>query len=367
MADYLSKMKMGTIKDMARKMVATSSGQKVTSQAFNKFLKEDKNLRRAAYSPSHSTVEKYKAVKFFGHLTNKVAQSNKFKLSYFAKKMGVKAMAAGSPNKVTMERVYKKAAQEEIASTAKPTGPTKEEMEKQQRRQEAFKSLRKRERADEIRSEEQQKSKATTAQPRAKPVQIAQGGAGSLTAQTALADKKAVTGKMKPSSGGNAGLPSLAILPLSNPKRNLNARWLVNKLDNWLFQVIKGLKIFKVEERLSVEGLLKNSGWEEGDVINLELARAIGREAGMNFVMMGEWQKEAADILLAIQLINIKENKITKIAQVREKEENFFGLENRLSWELHNFFADKKLSFGQENKKEEPEIPSSQEAEDLPI
>lgn len=367
MANYLSKMKMGTIRDMARKMVATPSGHKVTSRSFNKFLKEHKDLHHIAYGSKGSALQKYKATKVFGQIAKKVSQSDKFRLSYFAKKMGVKASAGAGPNKVTMERVYKKAAQEEIASSAKPTGPSREETEKQQRRQAALKTLHKRERADEMRQEESTKGKETASPARSKPVQIAQGGTSSLAAQSTLTDKKASVSQFKSSSGSEAPLPSLAILPLSNPKRSLNASWLVNKLDNCLFRIVKGLKLFKLEEPLSVKSWLSNSGWEEGDVINLALARAIGREAGMDFVMMGEWQKDGMDILVAIQLINIKENKITKLAQVKEKEENLFGLENRISWELHNFFADKKLSSGQENKKEEPEIPSSQDAEDLPI
>ena len=367
MANYLPKMKIGTVRDMARKMIATSSGQKVTNQAFNKFLKEDKNLRRAAYSPIHSTVEKYKAVKFFGHLANKVAQSNKYKLSYFAKKIGVKASAGVGPSKVTLDRIYKKAVKEEIAGSAKPTGPSKEETERQQRRQQALRTLHKRERADEVYQEEQNKGKTTTTGPRAKPVQIAQGGASGLTAPAIVSDKKATGGRTKQSLSGNENLPSLAVLPLSNPKRNLNASWVVNKLDNWLIRVVKGLKRFRVEGQLTAKDWLRNSGWQEGDVINLELARDIGRKADLDFVMMGEWLKDGIDISVSIQLINIKENKITKIAKDREKEENIFELENRLSWEIQNFFTDKKLSSGSENDKEEPEIPSSREATDLPI
>lgn len=366
MGIYSPKIKISTMRDMARRMISTQSGKNISHQALNKFLKGHKELHKVAFGPGHSAVEKYKAVKFFGKLANKITQSDKFKISYFAKKIGIKPGTEGNLGKVTLNRIYQKAAYDEQAVSQKPEGPTPEELEKQKRRQEAFRTLRKRERADEMKKEQEGLEKKEPSQRSLKAVPIAQGRPGVTPALASVSDEKTTAVGAKTSVSETRVLPSLAILPISNPQRIQSANWLAKKINNLLIRVIKSLNRFKVTDQLSIDGWLRNIGWEEGEVISLEQARNIGRTNKVDFVIMGEWQKEGVNILVVIQLIDIKKNTVTKIAKIREKEENLFELENKLIWQIHNFFEGKELEAKKEVEKEQ-DVPSAEEAEDLPI
>lgn len=374
---YLPKIKMKTVFSTAQKMGATAAGKQISQTAFKNFLKQDKDLKKFAYSAPTSSVTKQNAQKFFGHVASKIAQQKNLKLSYFAKKeLGVKVGPGGTVNETAMNKVYQTAVGEEVKQM-EPKGPDPEEIARQEKRKEAFQTLRKRETADEIRKEQQAQDKGAAPGKTAgssRPVQI-QGGAGTSAftkpqVATGLADK---TTAQKSVTSGKSVPAKIAVLPLDNLSQNKSLDMVAQKLTTTLSRIIGSYKKFDLVEKSQLEKIVATSGYSAPQkIINLDTAKEIQNRLNADFIVMGDLQKMENQTQIQIKLLKKGEAKPIKIAEVKKETEDVFELERHLGWCISNYFEalPQKIKEGKLEEKlkaEDVEIPPPSKAEDLPI
>lgn len=140
---YKSRLRLGSLRQTTKKMMVTkASGSKVGDTTLKKFLKEDKGLRRMAYGEKTSTVESWKGRHFIKQAKEDIKQSGQVRESVYGKK-------------TSAEREFRDTVKAEIREdvTGNPQGPSKKELEKQKRVDEARKEFHQFERAREVERE----------------------------------------------------------------------------------------------------------------------------------------------------------------------------------------------------------------------
>jgi len=143
-SSYKSRLKVGSLRQTTKKlMVSKVSGSAIGDTKLKKFLKEDKGLRRMAYGDQSSTVEAWKGRKFLKQAKSDIEASGEVRESYYGKKSSA-------------EKAFRDTVKEEIRQdqAAAPKGPTKDELDRQKRLQDARGHLRQYEQAREIEKEQ---------------------------------------------------------------------------------------------------------------------------------------------------------------------------------------------------------------------
>lgn len=377
---FRPKMKVSTVKDLAQRLASTNTGKKVNTDVFKKFLKQDKDLRRTALRSPATHLKKAEAAKFLGTVAKKIHESDKMKLSMFArKKMQIhKGLeSSGEVSKLGIKRLYQAGSKEEFEAE-KPQGPSKAEVERTERRDRARKILHKRERADEIRegyktslnknnaknnsSTEQQKGSyrppqlrhGATAVPASR--QSSQSGTSSLPRQ--LSDNSL------PSSAQAIRNANTVIFPFYNKSRMQELSLLGEKLEETLRRALAGVTMLQVLSRVETTRAIRNLGWGEGRIITSEFAKKVGNKLDVSFLFFGTSTHEISQAHIELFLLLFRENSLLKIADIREDLRQTFEIEKKLTWQVQEFFDDKE---DDDSGDKGVSIPSASDAVDLPI
>lgn len=371
---FLPKIKVNTIKNTAQKMVESKYGSKqVTPTAFKKFLQQDKDLKKYAYASGQSSVSKFQAKKFISQVASKVTKEKNLKINpVYTKKMGIKIGPQGKISDIGFKKIYQQAENEEIKQMA-PTGPTKEDIERQKKRERAIETFHKRETADEIRQAEKEKaegtSKGATPSKSTGPVQIQQGGSAGSSAASSISDEKS---QIKSTQSGKSAFrkkikqiisKSFIILPFSNLSQSKNLDWIAEKITNTAIRIIMGIKNFNLIERKTINQIILASEWERTKIITPELAQEIHNKIKTDSTIFGNLKKIGNQIQVFVYLIQDTHDP-KKIVEIKEETEDVFELEKKLNWQLLNYFEERKEK---PDKDSQAKIPSPTEAEDLPI
>lgn len=140
---YRPNVKLGSLRQTTKKMMATkASGAKVGDDRLKKFLKEDKGLRRVAYGDKSQTVESWKGRHFIKGAKEKIEESSEYRETLYGKK-------------TSAEKAFRDTVKQEIREEqAQTTAPSKDELARQKRIEQAKQNLRQYERAKEIEKEQ---------------------------------------------------------------------------------------------------------------------------------------------------------------------------------------------------------------------
>lgn len=367
---YTPKIKVGTAKTIAKNLLATPKGKKVSDTKFKKFLKQDKDLKKFVYSSKQSTIRQPQAKKFFNKVLSSAHGDPKLKVSpIVAKKMGIKISRQGQVSQIGLKKIYKKASTEELASQQKPTGPSPEELRRQKRHEEAIKTFHKRERAEEIQREtgpvEQQNKNGEPDRRRVTPSispSGVRGGAIPASGSTSSLSDQTIPTQRSGAAPTNAYLISLLIFPLNNLSTNVEDLDLITKkINNLVRQTITSLKMFKIIRQQDINEALKKHRLERMPIIIDEVTMEnIAKEVQAQLYIFGTIKKTGAIMEINIQMVNAENNQHLPLVTIKEEADDIFDLERKISWQITNAFQDR------ENDKETP-TPSSGEAVDLPI
>lgn len=367
---YHPKIKVDTVKGMAQKLASTKAGKSLTSTGFKKFLKSDKDLRSMTYKEGSSHITQQQAQKFLGKVAQKIKENEKMKLSMFARKIGVRS-SSGEVSTIGVKHAYQEAAHEELAAAA-PAGPAPEDVERQQRIADARKLLRQRERADEVRKEQAPGTPGThatagtsrTRTPQLTPVTAGQAsGAGRGTMQN--------NGGSRPPVGSSSTGPSLssqrsnaAVLPIRNLSQMRELSMLATKLEETIRRAVALVPSMHLHPRVATMKTLQTMGWREGRTVTPEFSKKVARKLELDFIFSGTIAHERAQARVRIYLVSVKNNVILLLAEVWEDTFKTFEIEEKVSWQIQNFFNRVKR---RDLTRPEVKIPSASEAVDLPI
>ncbi|MFC1687185.1 hypothetical protein ACFL0L_01250 [Patescibacteria group bacterium] len=377
---YRPKMKVGTVKDLAQRLASTKAGKKVNTDAFKKFLKQDKDLRRTALRSPTTHLKKAEAAKFLGTVAKKIHESDKMKLSMFArKKMQIhKGLeSSGQVSKLSVKRLYQTGAKEEFEAE-KPQGPSKAEIEKTERRDRARQILRTRERADEIRQEYKtsfnkntdNKNISTNQQKGSyRPPQLTHGSAASQASRqpsqgNILSTPKQLSDDSSPHSAQAIRNANTVILPFYNKSRMQELTLLGEKLEETLRRALAGVSILQVLSRVETTRAIRKLGWAEGRVITSEFAKKVGNRLDISYLLFGTLAHEVSQAHMELFLLLFNENSLLKIADIREDFHQTFEIEKKLIWQVQEFFEEKE---DDDSGDKGPPVPSASDAVDLPI
>lgn len=363
---YTPKIKVGTAKTIAKNLLATPKGKKISDTKFKKFLKQDKDLKKFVYSSKQSTIKQPQAKKFFNKVLSSAHGDPKLKVSpIVAKKMGIKISKQGQLSQIGLKKIYKKASTEELASQQKPTGPSPEELRRQKRHEEAIKTFHKRERADEIQREtgpaDQQNKNGEPDTLSISPRGV-RGGTTPASGSTSSLSDQTIPIQRSGAAPASAYLISLLIFPLNNLSANVEDLDLITKkIDNLVLQTITSLKTFKIVRQQDINEALKKLRLEKMPIIIDEITMEnIAKEVQAQLYIFGTIKKTGAIMEINIQMVNSENNQHLTLVTIKEEADDIFDLERKISWQITNAFQDKK------SDKETP-APSSGEAVDLPI
>ena len=366
---YTPKIKIGTAKNIAKNLLSTQSGKKISETKFKQLLKQDKDLKKFVYSSKSSTLAKHQAKKFFNKVINSAKTSNNFKVSHLAKKMGIRISPKGEVSDIGLNKIYQKASTEELAAQQKPAGPSPEEQRREKRREEALKTFHKKERAEErqrekIQREEQTPDNEKNGNKMSSPLTRhgVSGSTAALTNQAATLDDQTTAGQKVTTATSQTSTIPLLILPLNNLSPNIEGfDWVTKKFSTLVLQTINSLKMFEVIPQKDINQVLRKLRWRKmPPLIDEETAETIVRETKVQLAVLGHVKKTGAVMEINIQLINTKTNQKILLANIKEETDDLFDLEKKISWQITNALQN------QEDDKES-QIPSPDEAKDLPI
>jgi len=379
---YTPRIKAKTAKSVAKSLISSQSGKKISDTKFKEYLKQDKDLKKYAYSGKASTISKANAKKLFKKVVESAKGNEKFKISHTAKKLGIKEdRKAGT---ATINKIYGKAGQEELASQPQQTGPTKQELRQQKRHEEMMKTLHKRDRADymrhkqeEERKEAEKKSsdgnndkKSGGAAP-ARPSAGSGGAAGSATTQNS--NQQTATSSAAPSNKRPAIQKSdqaekepiaAIILPLSNLSPNVrNLDGIVKRLSTTVKQLFTTLHALPILPESAIKDALNKLRLEDiPNATDYGTIAALTKAANAQLVIFGSVSQTGTTLTINVQFANVVANKKFELANLKEGSDDIFNIERKLRWHIKN-----ALNSGQNEPKEPGEAPPTDEAVDLPI
>ncbi len=335
---YLPKMKIGTAKSMAKNLLSTKAGRQVSNAAFKKFMKQDKDLKKLSYSSDKSTVSKFQAKKILGQVAKDAVSSEKFKLSRFAQKLGLKQSGKSiRVSDISLEKVYTKGTEEEL-KVETPAGPSPDELRREKKREEAIKTLHKRERADELTKERIRETEPT-------PTQSGQKQTAAPLMHTALG----VAGQntQVPPGGGTsdnvssaniqtrdtaANLLTVLILPLLNISGTAEKiDWLIKKINRLTVQTLTNLRLFKIVDQTVSTANFEFSAIDPQDQTALKQA---AKRARARLCVFGTIKKIGKLLEIKISMINVDNDQKVQLVDIKDETEDMFNLERKISWEL---------------------------------
>lgn len=353
-------MKISTAKSMARNLLSTKSGQKVSDTAFKKFIKEDKSLKKLTYSADNSTVSKLQAKKILGQVAQDAAGSQKYKVSRFAQKLGIKQ--SGGETKVSdisLEKVYQKGTEEELAASAKPAGPTKDELRRQKRHDEAIKTFHKHDRADEMRKDQLQEQPKNQPTSKRAPAPLTHAGPSGIQQASAAPAAKSISNQV--SSGGTtvasakSDIIPVVVLPIMNQSGSVEQlNWLLQKIDKLIKQTLTSTRLFKIVDYHSSEH------GEAPDVNDEQTLRLITKRSWARLCVYGSIKKLGNIVDIDIEMFNIENDQHLSLVKLKTEADDIFNLERKVSWQIN----DSIMGTGVE--KTGPDLPTKK-ITDLPI
>jgi len=361
---YLPKIKAQTAKNMAKNLLSTQKGKKISDTKFKQFLKQDKDLKKFVHSSKSSTMAKHQAKKFFSKVTESAKQSGNLKVNpTAAKKMSIRINKQGQISNIGINKIYQKATTEELAIENKPTGPTPAESRKQKRHEEAIKKLHQRERAGDIDKEQKQqpeKDEKKSSSPPPRSSGTSSTGTSLSNQSTPLSNQGSPTPQK--STKTNTALPAILVSPLNNLSTNVRGLdWTARRINNLIIQTLKSLKMFKIIEEEKISKVLTKLKLEKLPAsANEAVIKQIARETRAVLFVIGYIKKINKTLEIKIQIINTATDQHLDLATIKEESDDIFQLERKIKWQINNaLLSDAKT----ENK----DVPSSDEAVDLPI
>ncbi len=215
MADisYHPKVQLGSLRQTTKKMMATKVGNaKVGDTKLKKFLKDDKGLRRVAYGDKSQTIESWKGRHYMKEVKGKIETSDQYKETSFGKHH-------------TAAEAFRETVKEEIMhdESAHHT-PTKDEVLREKRIEQAKQHLNQYERAREVEKDSEkaseggggsagnaQKTKGGSANP-SKAVPLAGGGVPHGASAPHASGGALIGGSIGSSTASHSSLTSLPAL-----------------------------------------------------------------------------------------------------------------------------------------------------------
>jgi len=357
-------MKIGTAKSMAKNLLSTRSGQKVSDTAFKKFVKQDKSLKKFTYSSDKSTVSKFQAKKILGQVAKDAASSEKYKISRFAQKLGIKQSGEEvRVSDIALNKAYQKGAEEEL-KVEKPAGPSPDELRREKRREEAVKTLHKRERADEINKERLGGTKSAPGQSGQKqtaaPLMHAGFDGASQNAQATPGGAMSDNISSGNAQTGNtaADLLTVLVLPLYNVSGTAeDIDWLIKKIHKLTIQTLTSLRLFKVVGQTSSTADLGHPPADPQDQTALKLAT---KKAWARLCVFGTIKKISKLLEIKINMINVDNDQKLQLVDIKDDTDDVFGLERKISWQLSAAVQGTETNINQDET-------AQKKIEDLPI
>jgi|GEM_PF-6626522 len=152
----------GTLrKKLSSTVFKAGTKRRFTNKTFQKQLQKSSNpllRRKLGFNKKGGTLNKHEALQSAEAFYKEAAEKkDAYSMDKFTlRKRGMTIDKEGNISKIASERMYQKMSQEEAKAEA-PKGPTKEELEKQKKHEEALKQIHKWERARQNEMEEKQK------------------------------------------------------------------------------------------------------------------------------------------------------------------------------------------------------------------
>ena len=354
---------MSTAKDMAKGLIANRAGQKISDSKFKQILKKEDGLKPYYYKTKDASISKLQAKKFFNQVVSTAKNTPGLKISRLAQKIGIKPTASTAPSGIALNKLYQQATDTQIKSQA-PTGPTPEEVRKQQRHDEMMKTLHKHDRANEM----QQENKAASAiaqkpqSSRIAPPPM-QGGISGATIKPASQPTSTPSDQAQPSvkKTKEPERLTLAVIPLINlsPTADRTA-WLCERISKQTRQVLHNEGVFTLVPEPAIADAIQHYPLAmPADHGTLHL---IAKDAHAQLLTYGHLKKIGPVTEITTYLTNIQNDKTLTLATIRQETDDVFDLERRLAWQITN-----TLSSDEAEPKRKPSTPSSHEAVDLPI
>ncbi|KKW16484.1 MAG: hypothetical protein UY52_C0004G0049 [Parcubacteria group bacterium GW2011_GWC2_49_9] len=362
---FRPKIKIDTVRDTARKMAATQTGKQISQTKFKQFLKTDKSTRGMVLRSGSMHITKTQAQKFMGTVVKKIDETKGMKLSMYARKMGIKQ---GNVTPIGLKKAYEAGARAEIKAEA-PTGPSKEELARQQRIERGRQILSRRDRAEEIRKEYQARTSPRPTSPTYQPTQLMHGSGAARAGQSnvSLSRASTLTGRQRPGTSLRAGGEDDAnavVLSFHSKARMQELSLLGEKLEETLRRALASVPIIHLLSKVKSMKALRTLGWESGNIVTSEFAKKIGTRFNIEYIFFGTIQHQPIGAHVELFLFLISENSLLKVADIVEDYQHTFEIEKRLTWQVQKFFEEKS---DETSTGSGVSIPSPTEAEDLPI
>ncbi|MFH0804610.1 MAG: hypothetical protein V1916_00240 [Patescibacteria group bacterium] len=356
---YLPKIKADTAKTMAKNLLATGGGKKISDTKFKDFLKKDQHLRQYSYDSKTKSYTKSEATKFFGKVTDAAKQNGGVKLNMqAARKMGLRVTSQGAISSLGLNRIYQQATTQEL-SAQQSTGPSPEEVRRQQRHDRAIKTMHQRERAEEMKKTTPQPEQQKTSTPKgAAPPPRAAGVSGGVPAQqqpnTQLGTAPVAPAGSRPATAKQT-MPTVLVTPITNMTPHVTSlNPLAQKLSGQLTQTLRQLGPFRVLSQPVGTGHTTYTTGSEHDT------QHAARAAGAQLYTLGSIRAAGETINITIQMVNVETGDRLDLVSLSEATPDIFELERKISWNITN-------SLQGESAGPASSIPSPNQAIDLPI
>ena len=339
---YLPRIKMGTAKNMAKSLLSTKSGKKVSDTKLKEFLKKDKDLQKYAYSSKGTSLSKSQAKKFLNKVVTQGKSSSELKISMIAKRMGIKDKGDTVSN-ISMESAYKKATAEELGAVPEPTGPTPEEMRREKRKEKMLKTIHKRDRAEEISKEAKQdnkQSEQSNTDAKKSGQAPSRVGGSVLTSQSKSDNNQTATPSQTPIKKNSPDSTKVGVLifPLENKSVNIdNLKPIILRIDKLIKQSlanIGGLNIIpetEIKTALSQEKLATLALPMDRHAID-SLIKALK----VRLYVIGSVSQQGPTIIIQAKLHSIDSQKEITLLNVTGDAANIFDLERKSQWQITN-------------------------------
>jgi TolB-like protein len=353
---------MSTAKDMAKSLVANRAGQKITDSRFKQILKKEDALKPYYYKSKSSSLSKLQAKKFFNQVVSTAKGTPGLKISRLAQKIGIKPNAAKGPSNISLNKLYQKATDTQVKAQA-PIGPSPEEVRRQQRHDQAIKTLHKHERADEntLNQLAQPDAQSKPASQRVAPPTMQGSVSGSTIKPTGqVTDTPSDQAQLAVKKTKEPERLALAILPLSNlsPAADRTA-WLCERISKQIGQALLSEGMFILAPEPAIHGAIRR--YPLSVPADHGTLRLIAKDAHVQLVAYGHLKKIGPVIEINAYLTNTQNDQNITLVSVRQETDDVFDLERRIAWQINNALS------GDIEPKQKPPTPSSSEAIDLPI
>jgi len=379
---YTPRIKVTTAKSTAKSLLSTQSGKKVSDTKFKDYLKQDKDLKKYAYKGKTSTISKADAKKMFNKVVESAKGNKKFKISHAAKKLGIrKDRKSGT---ATINKIYGKAGQEELASQPQQTGPSKQELRQQKRHENMMKALHKRDRADDMRQEQEKQKKETEKNSSgdkndnkgdgAAPIRPSAGSGGAVgtaasqnttqqTATNSAAPSVQRPATQKPDEAEETPINAI-ILPLSNLSPNVrDLDSITKRLSTTVKQIITTLHALPILPDSVIQGALNQLRLDSlPNATDYGAIAALAKTARTQPVIFGSVSQTGATLTINVQCANVVTDKKLELANLKEGTGDIFNIERKLRWHIKN-----ALDASANQSDDSEKTPLDEEAVDLPI